>query len=637
MVKFTVGSRLRYWFDNMVSRGSGALIGLLAAASALVILLITLVGWLAGIAPGEDPPSAGIDGFLHLAWMGLMRTLDAGTMGGDQGSYGFLALMLAFTFAGICVVSLFIGLLTSGIENKIAELRKGRSFVPERDHHLILGWSPKVFTILDQLIEANQHTPRPRIVVLAEQDKVEMEDAIRARVRKPGRVRVICRTGSPIESNDLAIVNPDAARAIIVLSPEDADPDAGAIKTVLALVNNPRASSNPRHIVAELRSKRNIEVVKMVGGSHVEAIDSQALIARMMVQTCRHAGLSAVYSELLDFGGVEFYFAAEPHLTGKRFGEALMAYEHCSVIGIHTVDGRTLLKPPVDTPIGPDDKLIVIAEDDRSITMTGVDETGIDVDAITDAQPHPPTPDRTLILGWNARGPIIVNELDAYAAPGSAVTIVADMGDHETVVERECDGLKNLTVHTAHADTTDRDVLDRLGLPAFHHVILLCYSDYLEPQRADARTLVTLLHLRRIAQEQRAKFSIVSEMLDIRNRQLAETGRADDFIVSDRLVSLLMAQVAQTKELNAVFEELFTPQGAEIYLRPAGQYVQTGREISYRTVVASARKRGEAAIGYRKSDGIPMASNGFGVVLNPAKSSRVTLAPDDRVIVVAEG
>jgi len=344
-----------------------------------------------------------------------------------------------------------------------------------------------------------------------------------------------------------------------------------------------------------------------------------------------------VYAELLDFGGVEIHFASEPRLAGMLFGEALMAYEHSSVIGIHTADGRTLLKPPIDTPIGHGDKMIVIAEDDLSIRMTGVDETGIDVDAIADAEAQPAPPDRTLIVGWSGKGPIIVNELDAYVAPGSQVTVVADMGDHEAAIQRECAGLRNLTVRAERADTTDRNVLDRLDVPGFDHVILLCYADDLEPQKADARTLVTLLHLRRIAQERGAKFSIVSEMLDIRNRQLAESGRADDFIGSDRLVSLLMTQVAQTKELNAVFEELFTPEGAEIYLRPAGQYVQTGRAISFRTVVASARKRGEAAIGYRKVADVPTASNGFGVVLNPAKSSRITLDPDDRVIVVAEG
>ena len=49
------------------------------------------------------------------------------------------------------------------------------------------------------------------------------------------------------------------------------------------------------------------------------------------------------------------------------------------------------------------------------------------------------------------------------------------------------------------ADTTNRAVLDALDVAVFDHIIVLCYSDALEPQRADARTLITLLHLRDIA------------------------------------------------------------------------------------------------------------------------------------------
>lgn len=636
MRKVTSVTRFRYWFDTMVSKGSVVLIGMLAGVSGLLILLIALVGWLVGVAPGDDPPTPGLDGFLHVAWMGLMRTLDAGTMGGDQGSYGFLAVMFTFTLAGICVVSLFIGLLTSGIEAKVEELRKGRSLVLEKNHELILGWSSKIFTILDQLIEANESASKPRIVVLADKDKVEMEDEIRARVRKPGRVKIICRTGSPIDIGDLEIVNPDQARSILVLSPEDDDPDAGAIKTTLALVNNPERQNKRYHIVTEVQSRRNIEVVKMIGGTEVETIDSHALIARMMVQTCRQSGLSAVYADLLDFGGVEIYFAEEKAIVGKTFGEALMAYEQSSIIGVRTADGRSLLNPPMDTTVGGGDRLIVIAEDDSAIKLTGFDESSIDVNAIIDATPEVRRPERTLILGWNDRGSLIVNELDQYVAPGSEIVVVADLGEHAADIERDCGGVANLTLRQETADTTARKVLDRLDVPSFDHVILLCYSGQLEPQKADARTLVTLLHLRRIAQEKSGTFSIVSEMLDVRNRQLAEAGRADDFIVSDRLISLLMAQVAESKELNAVFEDLFDPDGSEIYLKAVGNYVELGRPVSFRTLVAAARKRGEVAIGYRKASQAKEASNAFGVVLNPAKSARVAFAAEDKVIVISE-
>ena len=156
------------------------------------------------------------------------------------------------------------------------------------------------------------------------------------------------------------------------------------------------------------------------------------------------------------------------------------------------------------------------------------------------------------------------------------------------------------------------------------------------PQRADARTLITLLHLRDIASTAGDDFSIVSEMLDVRNRELAEVTQADDFIVSDKLVSLMLSQVSENKHLNAVFDDLFDPEGSEIYLKPAEDYVEPGRAVTFYTVVEAARRRGEVAIGYRVMTQANDASRSYGIVLNPVKSDAVTFAAGDRVIVLAE-
>jgi hypothetical protein len=168
------------------------------------------------------------------------------------------------------------------------------------------------------------------------------------------------------------------------------------------------------------------------------------------------------------------------------------------------------------------------------------------------------------------------------------------------------------------------------------HVITLSYSDHLYPQRADARTLITLLHLRDMVDRNGYRFSIVSEMLDQQNRALAEVARPDDFIVSDRLVSLMLSQVAENKMLNRVFADLFDPEGAEIYLKPIGDYVVLDRPVNFYTVVAAARERGEVALGYRLAAGSADAARNYGVVLNPRKSASVRFAAEDRVIVLAE-
>ena len=147
MYKASLPDRLRYAFDNTMSKGTIALIGLLAALSMLVIGVIAAVVTIVGIAPeGGDQLT-----FTEAIWMSLMRTLDSGTMGGDAG-WSFRIAMLLVTFGGIFVISTLIGVLTSGIEGKIESLRKGRSRVIEHEHTVILGWSQQIFVVISELI-----------------------------------------------------------------------------------------------------------------------------------------------------------------------------------------------------------------------------------------------------------------------------------------------------------------------------------------------------------------------------------------------------------------------------------------------------------------------------------------------------
>ncbi len=630
MRKITLADRLRYRFDNTVSRGTVALIGWLFLLILAMVLVSSLLVYATGIAPkvgGHRP------GFLQTIWLDLMRTIDTGNVGGDQGSWLFLLSMLLVTIGGIFVFSTLIGIISGGIDSKLIELREGRSFVVERDHTIILGWSPQIFSIVAELIAANESRASACIAVLAEKDKVEMEDEIRAKVGKRKNTRIVCRTGDPTDIDDLEIVNPHEARSIIVLSPEDEEADSQVIKTILALTNNPERRKIPYHIVSRIREPENLSVARMVGDSEVELVSVDDLIARITAQTCRQSGLSLVYTDLLDFRGDEVYFAHDPSLAGKTFREVLMAYEDSSVIGLHMKGGGIQLNPPMDTEVSPGDAIILISEDDSAISISQNSSPEIYTGAIRAVQTSEQKPERTLILGWNQRAATIVAKLDSYVPPGSEVTVVAHDGAN---VPTGSDELLHQRVSFHVGNTTDRRTLDGLDVPSYDHVIVLSYSDRLDPREADSRTLVTLLHLREIADQNDHSFSIVSEMLDVRNRELAEVTRADDFIVSDWLVSLLMCQISENKELSAVFEELFDPAGSELYLKPACDYVNPGAPLNFYTVVEAAGRRGEIAIGYRVKSEASNPHKSYGVHLNPNKSQPITLAEDDRLIVLAE-
>jgi voltage-gated potassium channel Kch len=644
--KPSLRQRAQYLTDNLMSKGPGAMIVFLAVVSLVIITIVAAAVKLTGLSPVVTDLATGQEraaSFVEVVWMGLMRTMDAGTMGADQGPWPFLFSMFAVTLGGVFVVSSLIGIISSGLEQKLEQLQKGRSLVLERGHTLILGWSPQIFTILSELMVANQNQQHARIVILAEKDKVEMEDEIRERVQTIGRTRIICRSGNPIDLTDLEIASPHDAKSIIVLPPEDDDPDSSVIKTVLAITNNPNRRAGKYHVVTQIRDPRNMDVIKMVGvKDDVQAILTGDLIARMVAQTSRQSGLSVVYTELMNFGGDELYLKEEPALAGKTYREALLSYEDSAVMGIQTADGATLMNPPASTVLAPGARLFAISADDDTVLMHGRSSIPVDETVIRPAAPpRQLAPEKTIILGWNRCAAVIIRELDHYVAPGSRVIVLVDAdvsvetARARALIEECCGRLANQEVILQEGDTTERQLLEGVKAADYDHVIVLSYAG-LGIQEADAKTLVTLLHLRDIAEKDQTPFSIISEMLDLRNRELAEVAHVDDFIVSDHLISLMMTQLSENADLEPLFQDMFDPEGSEIYLRPVGEYVEPGKPVSFYTVAEAASRRNQTAFGYRLVREAGLAPS-YGVHTNPRKSELITFAPEDKIIVLAEG
>jgi voltage-gated potassium channel Kch len=628
--KPTFAERFRYWFDGWMSKGTVALMALLGIATLVFVAAlgaITVVVLLVTRDRGA-PEVSDADSVWDIFWGSLMRTLDPGTMGGDEGWF-FRILMLVVTIGGLIIVASLIGIVSGAFDAKIEELRKGRSKVLETEHTLILGWSSKVFPIIHELVIANESRGKAAIVVLADKDKVEMEDEIRAEVGATGRTKIICRTGDPMNLTDLEISNPHTARSIILLAPDGSpDPDADVIKTALALTNNPRRKAEKYHIVGELDHESSLEAANLVGKGEAHWVVGNDVIGRMAVQSCRQSGLSVVYQELLDFDGDEIYFTEQPALVGSTYFDAQLAFADSAVMGVERA-GVVQLNPTPESIIEAGDQLIVIAEDDSAIRLAA---PGVpDVSVVSSAPVQPPHPESTLVLGYNSGLAVMLAELDQYVPKGSTVTVLAD------VEKPEFPGFEHFKVDFRRGDATSRAVLDGLRVENFDHIIVLAYRDILDHQRADGKTLVTLLQLRAIEDAAGVDLNIVSEMLDDRNRELAEVTNADDFIVSDKLISLLLSQISENVRITRVFEDLFASVGSEIYLNPAELYIQPGSELDFYSVLEAARRRGETAIGYRVAAFARDASQSYGVRVNPRKSERISFAPGDKVIVLAEG
>jgi voltage-gated potassium channel Kch len=618
--------RLRYAFDNSMARGLRALVLLLVAAVAAMSLVSAALVLILGVGPTHNPITA--------AYRALMHMIDTGNQANDVGTT-YSVIDLGVTLFGILVVSAFIGVLVTTIEARLSQLRKGRSVVLEDDHTLILGWSERVFTILSELSVANESRERPSVVILAERDKVEMEEAIRERVSTVRNTRVVCRTGRPIVLADLKLANHSAARSVIIVSDESAmDPDAEVIKTILALTSDLDACNSERHIVAEIYDAENLHAAELAGKGTAVLVDKVQTVSRLIVQTSRESGAAAVYKEMLDFAGDEIYMRRDVRLAGLSYLGATLAYETCAVIGLMHADGIIELNPPADKAVAETDCVIALAEDDSVLEVAEHAPSQTEPKKIALRPLVPRTAESVLVLGYNHKTPLVVSELAEYAQSGSCVDVVADVPVQldELVSNGAING--RLACRYIEGKTTDRRVLEELLDRRYDRVIVMSYSDHLDSYRADARSLVTLLHLRDIAGDQGFDFRMVSEIQTAEDSKLAEVASVDDIVVSEEVLSLLLTQISENKHLAEVFRLLLQADGPEVYLRPVELYVRPG-PLTFATLIEAASARAETAIGYWRKAGPPNRSPSD-LRINPSKGTVFNGEAGDRLIVLAE-
>ena len=104
-----------------------------------------------------------------------------------------------------------------------------------------------------------------------------------------------------------------------------------------------------------------------------------------------------------------------------------------------------------------------------------------------------------------------------------------------------------------------------------------------------------------------------------------------------------VAHLADMKLLGKVFRELFRLEGSEIYLKPAGKYVQLDQTINFFTLIESRGQKGKTAKGYSMHEFADTPSRlvgskemTYGVIINPEKNETFELGSFDSVIVLSE-
>ncbi len=640
--------RFQYHFNRLFSRGTG-LQYVVLAATFVALALAGTNAWFFGLFGDRALEAEGIDadfggGFLDAFWWSVKHAIDPGAFSEDYGA-PFAVLLISFVVSilGLALFGVFIAFISTSVQSRLELVRRGNTVVVERGHTLILGWSNKVRSVLDFLDATGR---KQVVVILAPMDIGRMQDALKADIHRWKHLEIILRSGSTSRLSELERVGLATAGSVISLAYDREDEGQGeadieAIKTLMLLsAYQSWRVDPPPTMVAEITQLRNVEIANIAGGRKVPIVSSSEIISRIIVQSARQPGVSAVYEEIFASKGNHLVVESMPDLTGKTMEEISHWFPHAIPVGISWKEGgRTAaaLNPEPDYDLADDENVILLASEGQvSHEPRPAPELSI---GPGDGRRRRPELGQILILGWNDNIDEILTELDAHAPSGAVVAVVAA---HEPGYCEEYlsvvtpGGFRNLRVDYRRSNTVSRNVLERLAAEAYDSVIVLAdeSSGDADP---DARTLLILLQMADMAERSgdRKLPHIVVELMDSGNRDLLAGTPAGDIVVSPQIVSLQLGQVSINPILGAVYRELLSAGGIECSLQPAARYVEPDAPCTFDDLVIRAQGLLETAIGVMVEREGPGIGRGL-VYLNPDKNARFVLGSEDAVIVLAQ-
>jgi len=209
--------------------------------------------------------------------------------------------------------------------------------------------------------------------------------------------------------------------------------------------------------------------------------------------------------------------------------------------------------------------------------------------------------------------------------------------------------LQNIALHHEYGNTVLKRHLARLPLHTYNLIIILADESYQDDtQTADSRTLTSMLLLRELVKGEYLRRNkelskeevgelIFSEVLDPQTRSLIQLANISNYVMSNDLISSVLAQVSENRSMNGILQYLMAADGSEVYLKSARLYAMEGEEVNYWGIMSRARSMGQCAIGYRKFGAEPHGYFEVAHQLNPSdRDDRQTWNEQDQIIVIAE-
>lgn len=645
-MSFSFKDKLKYRFERYLNKGGSSIFMSLFIVFLVLFLLIFGIRF-AILYFFPDLRNPDHTDFSDDFWVTWLELTDPGNMNQDNHAPTWLKITTVLSgVVGVIILSMLIAFITTTLENVFYNFRKGRGKVIEENHTLILGWNERIVDIIRELILANESEKSASVVILSKLDKEEMDDLIAKRLPDTKTTRIVTTTGDYANLNELKRVNLEAAKSVILLAncsdsagiDAQVNSDVQSVKAIMG-IRSIQAGVHNIPIITEIFTPEKRQLISFFDDENIIALDSWDIMGKLLVQTSLTSGLEMVYNEILSFDGCEIYFY-EADWQGISFGELPYHFVDGIPLGTYNQADGMVLRPEADYRMKKEDQVIILAEDDSTIQFQLspiVKPKAIEI-ATGSLEKRAKN---ILILGWHKVAEIFIREAADYLNEGSTFKILfkEESESLRTKINDLKDRYPAFVIELQEADSLKYEQLQEIEPFNYDNVIIL--SQDLDDQSADkidSDTLIILLWLRKIKEGVgHDKTKIITQVLNSENQEIITQTDVDDFIISNKLITMILAQLSEAPLIKLVYDDLFSEDGSEIYVKPAHLYFETfPQKLVFADLIAIAGQRSEICLGIRKASLRKDVKSNFGVKLNLGKTDEISLEEDDFLVVLSE-
>jgi hypothetical protein len=637
----------RLWFRLEIWIQRGPQYQLLVVGG--VITLISLIGGLLAFVLTDA-----FDAVSTAIWWSFLRLSDPGYLGDDEG----VILRTISTIVTVLGYVLFLGslvaIMTQWWRERMEQLERGFTPIALNGHILVIGWTNRTPEIIRELVHSQARVKRflrrrgtrsLRIVILAQQVTGELIQELRDELGEEWDEKtVILRSGSSLQIDHLR--RADFAHASVIVHPAGeythGSPtvvDARILKTLMTITDHGAGEAVTKlpPLVTEIFDADKEPLAHATYTGELDVIPTNSFLSRLIAQNIRHPGLSYIFEELLTHRhGNDIYIRSFPDMEGTPFREIRTTFSRTIPLGVvqRGPEGFVPRLNPSDTyTLSADDRIVFMARTYSDTDPRPAREP--EVEPLREVIPPPEVLKhrRVLMLGWSPRMPALIEELSSYRAEAFEITILSSVPARErrSHLAQEVDHqARELSIEHLEGEITSDFTLKSVDPGSYDNIIFLGSHRMSSGEASDARSILGFMLLQGLF-ERKPKPQILLELMDPENAKLFQR-RPGEILVSARIISHVLAHVALRRELNVVFDELFTSEGAEIFFRPAGEYGATGKTVTFYDLWKTAASNDEIALGVYLTN--PAGSMQRAVHLNPLKTRQWNLKTNDQIIVL---